>query len=75
MSDLHMKAGADVLTGPWRVSSFTNQGNCVELAPTVSGVALRNSNARDAGTLVVDRAALGTVLDAARAGALDDLAL
>jgi uncharacterized protein DUF397 len=31
-------------TGPWRKSSFSGaNGNCVEFAPTTSGVAVRDS--------------------------------
>jgi hypothetical protein len=73
MKDLRRNHLAGVLTGAWRTSSFTNQGNCVELAPTVDGVALRNSNSREQGTLHVPRSALAAALDAARAGDLDDL--
>jgi hypothetical protein len=74
MSDLHDDTNARTLTGPWRVSTFTNQGNCVQVAPTAGGVAVRNSNAPLEGTLYVSAAALATVLDGTRAGELDDLA-
>lgn len=65
---------ADVLDGAtWRVSSYTGGGNggggnCVELAPLRDGrVAVRNSNHRDAGTLLVTRRQLGGLLTALRA--------
>lgn len=32
------------IIGPWRKSRYSNsQGNCVEVAPTTSGVAVRDS--------------------------------
>ncbi|MGH9213056.1 MAG: DUF397 domain-containing protein [Acidimicrobiales bacterium] len=42
------------LVGPWRKSTFSNQGSCVEAAP-MSGdrVAVRNSNDHSQGILVL----------------------
>jgi ribosomal protein L2 len=58
----------------WRKSSSSvDQGNCVELAELPDGVALRNSNHPDAGTLVVSRAGMAGFVAACRAGDLDDL--
>jgi hypothetical protein len=61
------------LTGRWRKSTFTNQGNCVEVATTTHGVALRNSNHPDAGTLHFTRAEFVAWLQGCRAGEFDDL--
>ena len=73
MSTLHQDTDAPTLTGPWRVSTFTNQGNCVQVAPIAGGVAVRNSNAPLDGTLYVSADALAAVLAGTRAGELDDL--
>jgi hypothetical protein len=71
MMDLH--DSVSTLTGPWRTSTFTNQGNCVEMAPTATGAAMRNSNSPDQGTLHPSRAAVAVLLAGTRAGLLDDL--
>jgi len=73
MSDLRTNPRAEDLTGPWRTSTFTNQGNCVEVAPTAIGVAVRNSNSREQGTLYFSKDELAAVLAAAQAGELDEL--
>ena len=58
----------------WRKSSFSaSNSTCVEVAATVGGVLVRNSNHPDAGTLPFDRAAMVAFVDACRAGELDDL--
>lgn len=57
----------------WRKTTFSQEGNCVEMAPVGHGVAVRNSNHPDAATLVLTPPALGDWLAAVRAGALDDL--
>jgi hypothetical protein len=56
----------------WRKSSFSGT-NCVEMAPTSAGVAVRNSRRPDAGTLTCSKQVLGGWLSAAKAGELDDL--
>jgi hypothetical protein len=48
----------------WRISTFSGSGNdCVALADTGEGVAMRNSNHPDDGTIEVDRHALAVLLD------------
>lgn len=59
-------------TMTWRKSSFTGD-NCVEMAGAELGVAVRNSNHPDAGTLTFTRAELGGWLAGIKAGELDDL--
>jgi hypothetical protein len=73
MSELHDKPPATTLTGPWRKSTFTNQGNCFELAPTTKGIALRNSNDHAQGVLYFTHAELVAFLAGAKAGEFDDL--
>jgi hypothetical protein len=73
MTDLANNHRARDLTGPWRTSTYTNQGNCVEVAPTEAGVAVRNSNSHEQGTLFFSREELALALIATRAGELDDL--
>ncbi|BDT98824.1 MULTISPECIES: DUF397 domain-containing protein [Nocardia] len=58
----------------WRVSSFTDNGTCVEVAGTPSTVYVRNSNAREAGTVAFTREEWGAFLKGAQAGEFDDLA-
>jgi hypothetical protein len=69
----HLQDSEPAPTGPWRTSTFTNQGNCVELAPTAVGAALRNSNSPEQGTLHPSRAALAALLAGTTAGELDAL--
>jgi hypothetical protein len=58
----------------WRKSTFTGQQNCVEMADAgAAGVAVRNSNHPDAGTLFFERAPLAAWLAGVAAGELDDL--
>lgn len=57
----------------WRLSSFTMESNCVEMAPIENRVVVRNSNHRDAGTLMFTRAEMAVWLDGIKAGQLDDL--
>jgi Domain of unknown function (DUF397) len=64
---------ATPLTGPWRKSTYTNQGNCFELAPTDSGIALRNSNNHRQGTLYFTHAELTAFLSGCKAGEFDDM--
>ena len=64
---------APVITGPWRKSSYTNQGNCFELAPTGEGIALRNSNDHTMGVLYFTRAELQAFLAGCKDGEFDDL--
>jgi hypothetical protein len=59
----------------WRKSSFSaDQGACVELAPLADGgVAVRNSNHPDAGTVVFTRREMDAWVKGAKAGEFDDL--
>jgi hypothetical protein len=58
----------------WRISSFSGtNGSCVELAETADGVAVRNSNARDAGTIHLTKEQFSAWLAGAKAGEFDDL--
>lgn len=62
------------LAAPWRKSSFSDQGACVELAPTTDGrVAVRNSKAPAGGTLIVASPSLAALLRDAKGGDLDHL--
>jgi hypothetical protein len=59
----------------WRKSSFSgDQGNCVEVAHIGDGVAVRNSNRPDAGTVHFTRAEVAAWIAGCRAGEFDDLA-
>ncbi|MBF6299143.1 DUF397 domain-containing protein [Nocardia amamiensis] len=58
----------------WRVSSFTDNETCVEVAGTSDTVYVRNSNAREAGTVAFTRAEFSAWLKGCKAGEFDDLA-
>jgi hypothetical protein len=59
----------------WRKSSYsTNEGNCVELADTGDGVALRDSKDPSGPVLHFSRAELNAFLQGAKSGEFDDLA-
>lgn len=57
----------------WRKSSYSNGsgGACVELAETADGIAVRNSNHPDAGTLTVSPADMAALIENVKAGAFD----
>jgi hypothetical protein len=58
----------------WKKSSFsTANGDCVELADTLDGVAVRDSKDPDGPVLTFTRAEWRAFLDGARAGEFDDL--
>lgn len=63
----------------WRKSSFSGaggsgSGNCVEAAAFPDGrVAIRNSNAPEAGALLLTRAEMAAWIDGIKAGEFDDL--
>lgn len=64
----------------WRKSSFSGtggngSGNCVEAAALPDGrVAVRNSNAPDAGAVLFTRAEMAAWIEGVKAGEFDDLA-
>ncbi|MBY8863483.1 DUF397 domain-containing protein [Nocardia sp. CA2R105] len=57
----------------WRVSTFSDNGTCVEVAVAPDGGALvRNSNAREAGTLAFTQAEMAAWIKGIKAGEFDD---
>lgn len=63
------------LTGPWRKATASGaNGNCVELAPTTTGVAVRDSKDPHGPVLNFTKAEIAAMLDGAKAGEFDDLA-
>lgn len=59
----------------WRKSSYSGEGNCVELANTPDGgVAIRNSRFPTAGVVEFTRAEIEAFLLGAKAGEFDDMA-
>jgi hypothetical protein len=61
------------LTGLWRTSSFSDGGQCVELAPTSDGVALRHSKDHSQGTLEFAHSDFKALIEGIKAGQFDDL--
>lgn len=60
----------------WRKSSFSDPDDCVEMARLPDGrTAVRNSNHRDAGTVVFTPPEMAAFLAGAKAGEFDDLAV
>jgi hypothetical protein len=58
----------------WRKSSYTDNGQCVEVAETDDGTVLvRNSNRPEAGTLTFTRGEIAAWVRGCRAGEFDDL--
>jgi len=57
----------------WRKSTFTDNGQCVEVAETDDGVLVRNSNHPDAGTVLFTRAEMAAWVLGCKAGEFDDL--
>lgn len=59
----------------WRKSSYSaTTSNCVELAIAGTDALVRDSKRPEAGHLTFTRAELAALIDAARAGELDDMA-
>lgn len=59
----------------WRkAAASTANGNCVELAPTQDGVAMRDSKDPDGPVLRLSREGMAALLARAKAGELDELA-
>lgn len=63
------------VVGAWRTSSFSDGAQCVALAATSGGVALRNSNDHSQGVLELDRSQLQDLVAGIKAGELDDLSV
>lgn len=64
----------DDRTLTWRISTFSGTGaDCVAVADTGTGIAVRNSNHPDNGTIIVSPDALGALLASVKAGEQDDL--
>lgn len=60
----------------WRKSSYSGAGSdCVELAETAEGIAVRNSNHPDAGTVTFTPAEMDAFVQGVKAGEFDDLAV
>lgn len=60
----------------WRKSSFSGaNGDCVEVADTGDGVAVRHSKEPGQGQLLYTRAELAAFILGCKAGEFDDLAL
>ncbi|WP_280256355.1 DUF397 domain-containing protein [Nocardia wallacei] len=58
----------------WRVSRFSDNETCVEVGSLPDGgVLIRNSNARDAGTLMFTRAEFSAWIKGCACGEFDDL--
>ena len=58
----------------WRVSSYTDNETCVEVAAAPTGeILVRNSNNRAAGHIAFTRAEFSAWLDGCKAGEFDDL--
>jgi hypothetical protein len=63
---------ADFAVGEWRKSSRSNsEQDCVEVAQVPAAIGVRDSKNPQGGHLALDRAAFSTLLDRAKAGALD----
>lgn len=58
----------------WRRSSYTGDGNCVEIAEVGDKILLRNSNRIADGTLTFTRAEMAAFVAGCAAGEFDDLA-
>jgi hypothetical protein len=61
----------------WRKSSYSggNGGACVEVAVLADGIAVRNSNRPDAGTIIFTPAEIDAFLKGVKAGEFNDLHL
>ncbi|SFN62180.1 protein of unknown function [Actinomadura madurae] len=62
------------MTTAWRKSSYSGGATdeaCIELAVLPEGVGVRDSMDPDGGRLVVNRAQLGSLMQAIKEGALD----
>jgi hypothetical protein len=66
----------DLTDAPWRKSTFSGDSSCVEFAPAPDGnIAVRDSKNPDGGNLLFTRAEIDAMLQGAKAGEFDDLAV
>jgi hypothetical protein len=64
----------ELISAPWRKSTFSGDAGCVELAPLGDGrIAMRDSKDPDAGTLFFTRREMDAWIQGAKAGEFDDL--
>jgi len=61
------------MTLNWRKSSYSNNGQCVEVAETDDGILVRNSNRPDAGTIEFTRAEMAAWIEGCKAGEFEDI--
>lgn len=57
----------------WRKSSFSNNGECVELADFGDGIGVRDSKDPDGAHLQFTRSELAAFIEGVKAGEFDDL--
>ncbi|MEV1293673.1 DUF397 domain-containing protein [Pseudonocardia sp. NPDC049635] len=75
MNRMHLSDPASIDELTWRKSVRSGQqGNCVELAVTGGGIAVRNSRDPHGTVLEFSAAGIGDLLDSIKNGELDDLA-
>jgi hypothetical protein len=74
-TESHEASHQPQIVGPWRKSRFSPASDCVQLAETADPqlVAMRNSNDHGQGTLYIQRAAFGLLVDRIKSGELDSL--
>ena len=66
----------DLNGASWRKSTYSGDSSCVEFAAIPDGnVAVRDSKNPDSGSLIFTRAEIDALLQGAKAGEFDDLAL
>ncbi|HMG44175.1 MAG TPA: DUF397 domain-containing protein, partial [Acidimicrobiales bacterium] len=58
----------------WRKSTFTDNGQCFEVAEDGDEILVRNSNRPEAGTIPFTRGELAAWVAGCKAGEFDDLA-
>ncbi|BBG01375.1 uncharacterized protein DUF397 [Pseudonocardia autotrophica] len=75
MNRMHVNDPASIDALNWRKSVRSGQqGNCVELAVTGEGIAVRNSRDPHGTVLAFSAAGIGDLLNSIKNGELDDLA-
>ncbi|MEU6700531.1 DUF397 domain-containing protein [Pseudonocardia sp. NPDC046786] len=75
MNQMHLSDPATIDELTWRKSTRSGQqGNCVELAVTGEGIAVRNSRDPHGTVLAFSTSGIGDLLTSIKNGELDDLA-